>query len=252
MFVPLPSASPQFEGHTLIMAGVTYGNGGQLAVDLLVATLGVPRVGMFHDGAVLPITGSDPIGKDINCLAMPVEVYASSEQKLTILQQRAPSIKGHRRGFSARLAHWFAEQRFAAVVWLASADACERRDALLYRGRVRHVTCDASLAQRLEGMGMSALAPTDDDEASGPQTQQVVLKHIGGIGRYLLTACEQAKVPASVWVLYCAEGDNRNDALILAATAAHALHLRQPGDDSWLAPTSWSAMYGPPPDSAIY
>jgi hypothetical protein len=52
------AAEPVFKGATLLVADVSRGNVGQLAVDLLVATLQMQCVGYFEDPDVLPAVGA--------------------------------------------------------------------------------------------------------------------------------------------------------------------------------------------------
>ena len=70
MFVATPTAaSPDFAGKTLVLPAVSFGNVGQLAVDVLVSTalgraLGPPgatarRAGEFVSRHVLPVVGAD-------------------------------------------------------------------------------------------------------------------------------------------------------------------------------------------------
>jgi hypothetical protein len=45
-----------------LQPAVSIGNAGQLAVDLLVSTLGVRRAGFLEEPHVLPCVGNDPFG----------------------------------------------------------------------------------------------------------------------------------------------------------------------------------------------
>ena len=50
---------------------VSVGNVGQLAVDLLISTLELEKVGRLHSECVLPVVGNDPFSeKSNNCSLM--------------------------------------------------------------------------------------------------------------------------------------------------------------------------------------
>lgn len=91
---------------------ISVGNVGQLAVDLMINTLKLPRVGYLSDPAVLPLIGNDafdhtqPAGhlhtsaEGTLCdyfmsssLLTHSVVYASKELQLAIVQFRAPIAK---------------------------------------------------------------------------------------------------------------------------------------------------------------
>ena len=40
------------------------GNGGQLAIDLLISNISVKKVGYFYDSCILPIVGNDPVSNE--------------------------------------------------------------------------------------------------------------------------------------------------------------------------------------------
>lgn len=57
------NSEPQaFTGWTLVVPGVTVGNVGQLAVDLLLRTSGAPLCGYLSHEGLLPFVGVDPLG----------------------------------------------------------------------------------------------------------------------------------------------------------------------------------------------
>jgi hypothetical protein len=67
-----------------LQPAVSIGNAGQLAVDLLVSTLGVRRAGFLEEPHVLPCVGNDPFGP-------------SAEGKLTVAlegERENPAFSG--------------------------------------------------------------------------------------------------------------------------------------------------------------
>ena len=43
---------------------MSVGNIGQLAVDLIIASLGMEKIGYFYDRSLLPVVGNDPYARD--------------------------------------------------------------------------------------------------------------------------------------------------------------------------------------------
>jgi hypothetical protein len=54
---PSGAGEDSLKGCTLVLAAVGVGNVGQLAADLLISTLALPRCGSFEDPHVLPCVG---------------------------------------------------------------------------------------------------------------------------------------------------------------------------------------------------
>jgi proteasome assembly chaperone 2 len=87
-------APENLAGRTLVMPCVGAGNVGQLAVDLLVATLALPRVGYAEEPHVLPCVGNAPYAHAAGgTLATPLELYAAADGPV-VLQMRSPAAPG--------------------------------------------------------------------------------------------------------------------------------------------------------------
>ena len=86
------------EGHSLVLACVSVGNVGQLATDVLLASLQaagqLSLLTQLHHPAVIPVVGADPLqaeGADLTC---GLQLYRSSQHKLLILQVRSGLLPG--------------------------------------------------------------------------------------------------------------------------------------------------------------
>ena len=85
------------EGHSLVMACVSVGNVGQLAVDVLLASLQaagqLSLLSQLHHPAVIPVVGADPIqaGSGLTC---GLQLYQAVQHKLLILQVRSGLLPG--------------------------------------------------------------------------------------------------------------------------------------------------------------
>lgn len=89
----------------------------------------------------------------------------------------------------------------------------------------------------------------------------VLLMPGSGITRSLLDKCVSDEIPVVLLLVYCSEGDNTPDAILLADRLDEWLHLCQPQTDTseqsgrrgpWQTPISWSLLFGSAPPTSIY
>ncbi|ACO61564.1 predicted protein [Micromonas commoda] len=273
-----------FAGDTLILPVVSHGNVGQLATDLLVASVtGARRIGCLDHPALLPCVGRDAFASDEGDgpggghIALGMEVYrvgGGGGGALCLAQQRAEVTLGSQRSFAADVAEWIADRGFAEVVVLASAPSTEAKAPGEIGGTsFQHVTASdapddrcvaAGIAHRKTsgggGGGATADQKTRDDEdrdrALPPWS--------------LMRALRAANVTAVALIATCSEGDNTEDAAAMADAVAGVLGLgldrggveiRAPAGEKidekttndgsarvrWTIPPSWRAAYGQQP-----
>lgn len=272
-----------FAGDTLILPVVSHGNVGQLATDLLVASVtGARRIGCLDHPALLPCVGRDAFASDEGDgpggghIALGMEVYrvgGGGGGALCLAQQRAEVTLGSQRSFAADVAEWIADRGFAEVVVLASAPSTEAKAPGEIGGTsFQHVTASdapddrcvaAGIAHRkTSGGGGGATADQktrheDDDRALPPWS--------------LMRALRAANVTAVALIATCSEGDNTEDAAAMADAVAGVLGLgldrggveiRAAADEKldekvtssrgsarvrWTIPPSWRAAYGQQP-----
>lgn len=153
---------------------VSIGNAGQLAVDMLLASLvpgGVPRVGFLDCPHVLPIAGHDAFAgaprkskkkgkkkgkggalETPSLLSVNVEVFLDASRGLTIVQMRAPVAPGRHREHAAMVAAWIKQAGFSRVVSLATLPIHARREAQLAAPEVmRAVQTSTAAAAAADG-----------------------------------------------------------------------------------------------------
>ena len=102
-------------------------------MDLLVSTMCMRKSGFFYDDSFLPVVGNDPFAlgspSSQHCqLVTAVEIYASQEHKLIVIQQRSPFVKGKKKQYMEKLMKWVKEVQFKEVVIITSSFAHERLD----------------------------------------------------------------------------------------------------------------------------
>ncbi|KAJ1788188.1 hypothetical protein LPJ59_005580 [Coemansia sp. RSA 2399] len=240
MFVPTTS-DVKTDGSTLIIPSVSIGNVPQLAVDLLVNTLALTRIGILDSSALLPVSG--PPGYDhlpATQRSVPVEVFQTADGKWTIVQQRAPPLPKHHRVYAQEMVDFIKTHGFARVVLLTSSDAALRADALIDGPQIRSLAVnwqDEALAGRLQALSLSAFALHEQAETKSvpkPLTQL----HSSGIAKPFLSLCEKEGIQVVALISLANEGDNIPDAIMMANAVNAALDIAS-GLDQWRPPKTW-------------
>uniref|UniRef100_A0A8C6DBE6 Proteasome assembly chaperone 2 n=1 Tax=Moschus moschiferus TaxID=68415 RepID=A0A8C6DBE6_MOSMO len=92
MFLPCGHSVPDLAGCTLLMPAVSVGNVGQLAIDLIISTLNMHKIGYFYTDCLVPMVGNNPYAtaeENSAELSINAEVYALPSKKLVTLQFRS-------------------------------------------------------------------------------------------------------------------------------------------------------------------
>eukprot|EP00242_Pyramimonas_sp_CCMP2087_P011175 CAMPEP_0198210528 /NCGR_PEP_ID=MMETSP1445-20131203/20399_1 /TAXON_ID=36898 /ORGANISM="Pyramimonas sp., Strain CCMP2087" /LENGTH=258 /DNA_ID=CAMNT_0043884611 /DNA_START=77 /DNA_END=853 /DNA_ORIENTATION=+ len=256
-FFPSSTSEPpvQLAGCTLVLPAVTVANVGQLAVDLLVSTLEMPRVGYLEHASVLPCVGNDPYvasAASFGNVATSMELYGDASKSLVVMQQRSPVVPGKQREFANDLAAWIEKCKFKEVVVLAGLSAKWRTEQriglgfqLCYLASTTGTT-DSS-HPRCEELGCKRLT----DEEFGPEAR----KESRMPPWPLFEALQRSSVGMSTVTLvaFCNEGDNIPDAAAMAQLTADFLSQEaEPAALQWRMPPSWGHLYGPPPEMGLF
>ncbi|XP_044282382.1 proteasome assembly chaperone 2 isoform X2 [Varanus komodoensis] len=257
MFVACDGCTrPDFRGFALLMPAVSVGNVGQLAVDLVISTLSMPKVGYFYTDCLVPMIGNNPYATtDDNAteLCINAEVYAAPSKKLVVLQIRSPFIKNKYRLFCQILLTWVKSCGFSKIVLLSSSHAYQRNDQQLQGTSLRYLLSPAvekatgNIMERLNGRELEqvpAFPGVNGDEK---------VFHIpgGGITKLLFTESCSKGIPLVVLLKFCSEGDNIPDAQVLADYLNEWLQLTANQSNSspvkcsgWKIPSSWKLLFG--------
>ncbi|NXF73056.1 PSMG2 protein, partial [Sclerurus mexicanus] len=256
MFVPCGrpggSAGPGLEGCTLLLPAVSVGNVGQLAIDLVISTLDMTKVGYFYTDCLVPMVGNNPYAtaeENSTELSINAEVYSLPSKKLVVLQIRSPFIKNKYRPFCETLLSWVKGSRCARVVVLSSSHAYQRDDEQLLGTPLRYLlTPDlekavGGLMQELNWKEMEKVAayPGISD------TDKVLHIPGGGITKLLFTESCLKGIQMAVLLKFCSEGDNIPDAFVLANYLNEWLQLVKSEVNSssqWKIPSSWRLLFG--------
>eukprot|EP01135_Chromosphaera_perkinsii_P011409 Nk52_evm54s2391 gene=Nk52_evmTU54s2391 len=246
-------------GTTFVLPAVSIGNVGQLALDVVVHTLGMERVGYLYTNTVLPMVGPDAYGGEEEGetrLSVSCEVFYCRERGLLVLQQRAPVCKGREKAYVEEINQFVREcgrkpsngdrveevtssSLLAGVVILTGCDSRARPDPGMNYGQY---------SQNGEGNweddGCRYLLSNESDDhpllevyhsgakafemSSHLVTRGVDEKYLrisgGGQSRKLYEALGKIeRLPVAVLVCYCGEGDNIPDAYRLVKFAERVL-----------------------------
>ncbi|XP_041823336.1 proteasome assembly chaperone 2 [Melanotaenia boesemani] len=255
MFISSEDAPPVLKNFTLVMPAVAVGNVGQLAVDLIVSTLNMSRVGYIHTDCLIPMAGNNPYTtckEDAEVLHTPAEVYTSAELKLAVLQIRAPIIQTKSKKFRQQLVSWIKASGFSRIVVLSSSHAYQRDDQQLQGTPLRYLVTPSLLkmsADALKELGWREMEQLPAfPELTDANAKPWLYIPGAGITKGLYTDSCKEDLPLAVLLLFCSEGDNIPDAFTLVNHLNDWLHLldnqSQEPNSKWKIPASWNLLFG--------
>ncbi|KAI5079537.1 hypothetical protein GOP47_0005016 [Adiantum capillus-veneris] len=274
-FYAVEQRSMKAEPMTLLTPALSIGNVGQLAVDLLIASLQTHKVGYLDDPCILPCIGNDPYhAVDKGELAVALEVYEEQDDDLRIVQQRAPVIKGSMLKFSRSFSNWANSNNTGEVVILSGVDSGKRPMRDIGSSPIRYISTanPDGTDPRCEALGWKKLEdylPSSDAwrklDAQSLQEEDEALKdtdlQMSDEMYYpslpfasLFSCCKARGLKAVCILLFCSEGDNIQDAFFLgdALQIFRSLNTIGSRPQTWNVPYSWRSVYGPPPDPTMY
>ncbi|KAI9208709.1 PAC2 family-domain-containing protein [Polychytrium aggregatum] len=241
--------SAKLSGSTLILpAANNIGNIGQLAIDLIVSTYGLKRVGFLESPWVLPLAGNDAYAKpgdQAGVLHTSFEVYQDADSLLTVVQLRSLVIKTKIDLFAKDLQDWIEQSEFKQVVQLTGCDARRRLDPQIQSVPVRFAWANQPtkiFENEVAAYGWKALEPVDPSALDGAVNHAIPPG--AGSTRYLLEHFGSSTVPIIAVIWFASEGDNIPDAVNLAGFADTLLHGPKDTPIQWKPPHSWNLLFG--------
>ncbi|KAI0211933.1 Proteasome assembly chaperone 2 [Lamellibrachia satsuma] len=261
-------ATKDWSGYTLIVPSVSVGNVGQLTVDLIVSTLHMDRIGYLSTDAVYPVVGNDPFstkGSSDKCqLVTAIEVYECTDKKITVVQQRAPLVRGKRKQFVSELCHWIQTCNFTKVIIVTSSFSHERVDTQIAGTQLRFLLSPVletregvTLRDHLHWLELEHRCPLTGGLQDGPSSEDSGQGEIflpgAGFAKDLFETLASADVCVALLMLFCSEGDNAMDAIQLATALNTWLSLISlKTKQSWRIPPSWKLQYGSTFEQILY
>jgi proteasome assembly chaperone 2 len=260
-------SSPKFEGQTLVLPAVSYGNVGQLAVDVLLCTAlstsDATHAGHIQSRHVLPVCGGDAFGVPATAtstISTPCELYHCPSSNAVLLQRRSMCVKGRSNEFALELAQWCKEQKFKQIVLLAGADSGSLRDRAMHEGLQQglihyvtssqvqetfdHCTSWQRFTQAERDPNGDVIAPTTTSTTHTYPSNV----HMAGLSKRLFNACEVLKVPVVSLLCFVSEGYNVPDGVRLATSVCEHLpglapqSTKESEPGRWVIPASWGSL----------
>ncbi|KAM4688586.1 proteasome assembly chaperone 2 [Discoglossus pictus] len=261
MFVPAGVESDLPADCTLLMPAVSVGNVGQLAVDLVISTLNIPKVGFFYTDCLVPMVGNNPYAtneENAKELCTNAEVYALLSRKLVVLQLRSPIIKKKSKSFRQQLISWIKRCAFVKVILLSSSHAYQRDDQQLFGTPFRHLVTpilQKSVAEVLKELEWKEMEMVSSYPGLNDAEQKISIPG-GGFTKQLYSDCCSEGIQMAIVLKFCSEGDNIPDAFALLNHVNDWLHLMESlhGDiaTKWKVPSSWRLLFGSGLPPAIF
>jgi len=251
------------KGYSLIIPSLSVGNVGQLAVDILLATLKPERVGGLFHPAILPVVGSDPLALDSSHLMTACEVFKSDDLKLLFVQVRSCVSKSRKDEFIDDLIRWASDElEIGQLIVLASLSADERTDSQISGdgvgaggGVVRFLTNaqekrEELLALQWQELERKSNFPSLPANADVRQADSLYIPG-GGLAKTIHNKCLNAEKLTLVELLtFASEGDNTGDAIRMVAFVDQWLKVipkaAATGRPTLKFPVSWQNMFGNP------
>ncbi|KAK7483068.1 hypothetical protein BaRGS_00025731 [Batillaria attramentaria] len=283
MYIPAAKDKKyQWEEYTLLVPTVSVGNVGQLTADLIISTLWMDRIGYIMHEAITPAIGNNPFAHaDATAckLTSCCEVYESAATQVMVIQQRAPLIKGRVHSYVKWLSEWIREKKFRQVVIVGSTFSHERLDYQM-EGSPYRIVQSKPMKERMgdffsEMMGWKDLEPRPSlidmpaDSGDGQSNKGINTRALympgSGIAKPLLEAIQD--MPVLVFLMFCSEGDNAQDAIGLAQQLNGWMNLISKKEErrgselstdvargivDWKIPTSWKHFYGTHFDQTLF
>lgn len=224
--------------YTVIIPSICVGNAAQLACDLLIASKKLKRIGSLSHPALIPVYGPSAYQHEPNECVSSCELYESTEDKLLVIQFRAPLISRHTKSFQNNLVELLQSAR--RVVILSGSFGFERRviedSPWAYRASDNFKTAHAAQ------LGTASLVKWKEHKGENIFG--------GGNALQLYKAFDEQKVPVMLLFRYLLEGDNSTDASLIVRELNELcedfLQLRDSGDGSFklTVPKSWNLLFG--------
>lgn len=220
------------QGYTFIVPSLSVGNVPQLAVDLVIESLKMKKIGFaFHPG-VVPVIGPCAFSHETETTSS-CEVYVSESKKLVVLQLRAPVAVKQLQSFLDEL-----------LVFLSE---CEPKEVIVLGSCFSHERHDPALKRKLEYVGNASFLDSHAKELEEfVQHPDNKLPWQGFATKLYETMEGKLSVPVGVLFAYVSEGDNIPEAKDLALFLNRVVEVFvAPAHPSTIPiPVSWQLLFG--------
>ncbi|XP_055374890.1 proteasome assembly chaperone 2 [Condylostylus longicornis] len=215
-------------GYSVIIPSICVGNVAQLAVDLIIATLEMKRIGSGYHNACMPIMGPPAYHHD-NTKTVSLELYQDAEKKLVVFQLRSPLVSVYIDEFHKDLLKFITTNKISKAYILSSSHAYERHDV------------NSSLFAYMQS---GEFINENLDQYSWQKYNKKIIFG-GGNAKKLFDECINSNIPAFLLFNYVSEGDNSVEASQLVGEISKVVNLFEKDVNVKLViPISWQFLFG--------
>jgi len=236
-------------GKLLLLPVVSTANVSQLAVDLVISSLGLQLVGAFDPKHVVPVVGARDDGQQ--GITTPLELYGKDGVDVVVIQQRSPALKDRKQEFVQDVLDFIQKTGFSAVLLLSGVDMSDRTDTQMITPTYQ---IRPSNTPAWESTPLNSLTQLPIPKYTSPvqATDEVPFIPGGGLTRRILSSLPHPwTTPIASLLQFVLEGDNRGDARLMASVVAKVLNLDV--SNGWKEPKSWErGLFGTPHDQTLY
>lgn len=239
-----------FKDKYLIIPSVSVGNIGQLAIDLLISSLQLEKIGTVWSTALIPIIGTDPYNTNSDLLSTACELYTSPGGNFVVLQIRSGIDKKYAKVFLSNLCELIQEHKFREVILLTSCFAFEKHN--IQSSPFRYIANEAMLSEhsdKFQSLGWVALEKNANNSANDAALYTI---NGGGFALKLFQELTCRKIKTLLIMKYCSEGDNVPDSLDIVKYLDDYLRMFDNLNQQITFPPSWDLLFGGPPPIGIY
>mmetsp|Transcript_36849 Transcript_36849/g.68650 ORF Transcript_36849/g.68650 Transcript_36849/m.68650 type:complete len:274 (+) Transcript_36849:79-900(+) len=188
----------ELRGHTLVLPGSGgIAHLGELAVDALITTYALQRVGIVQHRYILPVAMANAFEGKQPAITTAAELYqAPSMPMLSVLQLRSGAAEGKRQALAKELLRWAQDAGVAQILVLAPCSAHVKRDAdLRAPSQLRAVAAQpADLPPGLLPLGHD-MSEAELGDSPGSAAAARALLRGSGLARPLLEATAEPHSP---------------------------------------------------------
>lgn len=241
----------------MIVPIVSAANVTQLAVDLLIPSFSLHPLGICDSKDLVPVVGGREDGQP--GITTPIELYGREDLPFLVIQQRSPALKTRKEDFVHSLLRFIQDSGVASVLFLSGVDLSNRTDAQMmtptyYLHPPNAPPLISAPLARLDQLQIPVYtSPVPQHPFDLTKESAIPFIPGGGLTRRILSSIPSSwSIPTASLLQFVLEGDNRADALKLAAVVVKTL-----GVDNlievWKQPGSWThGLFGPPHDQTLY
>ncbi|KAF8317982.1 hypothetical protein DL93DRAFT_2076539 [Clavulina sp. PMI_390] len=246
-------------GKILVVPIVSTANLPQLAVDILISSLGLERVAILSEQAqyLIPVAGM--LDNNAPGITTPLELFSkpSGFAEYALVQQRSPVMQACKLEFIQSFVKYATEGGFSSILFLTGLDLSNRPDSHMITPAYFLPTSSSTpvppLTEKLSSMIPPFMPPGSPHPfSSSPSSEPFKLPSSGLTVPLLREMSGNASAPASATILqYVLEGDNREDAVMMATIVARAIGITE--EFAWKEPSSWrQGLFGAPHDQTLF